>query len=289
MGLTAAAVVAVAIAGAERLYGRGRFTMAHRKRKLWGAPASTPVDLQQTAAEGAPKESSAVDTVVNYLDYSGAANREGSGTDAEVASGQAAAVGDDDESLDLSGVGKEVGAVLQSAHEAAARIRRTADEEAERVRRDARAAAAEKADEAGRAAEADRAEARRIRAEADSYAEETRTAADAFAEKRLTEAEREAAHALDQAQRRLAASDAEVEEKLRQASVRSRHRVEALEAEAARAEDRVENILAIFRGMTSELEELLERQSESRSKTQTPEQQETFEDVLRPREATVGE
>jgi vacuolar-type H+-ATPase subunit E/Vma4 len=159
--------------------------------------------------------------------------------------------------IDVTSVGEEVGTVLKSAHEAAARIRRAAQEEADRVRREAETAAADTVAEASRLSHEDRAEGARIREEAEEYAKETRSEADAFAEQRRSDAEQDAAQIVGNAQRRLADADAEVEQKMREATARERRRIEALQAEVARYEERLDSILTVFQGVTSQLEDLL--------------------------------
>ena len=162
-------------------------------------------------------------------------------------------------SVDVASVGEEVGTVLQSAHEAATRIRHAAQEEAERVQREAEATAADAVAEATRIAEADRSEGARVRADADEYARDTRATADAFAEQQRSDAEREAAQIVDNAQRRLADADAEIERKMREATERERQQIQTLQDEVAHYEERLDSILVVFRGVTSQLEDLLGR------------------------------
>jgi hypothetical protein len=182
---------------------------------------------------------------------------------------------------DLAAVGEEVTTILKSAQEAAARIRRTAQKEAERLRAETESTAVAELDDVRGIAEAERAEASRIRAEAEAYAKDTRAAADAFSEERRTEAEREAAKVGAEAQKRLEAADAEAERKIRQAEASGRQRREALQAEAGRYEERLENMLAVFQGMSSQLEDLL---GKGRAGTgDAPEaSDEELEDALRP-------
>jgi DNA repair exonuclease SbcCD ATPase subunit len=234
--------------------------MARRRRRLRPSADSLGPSPQR-GEQRRPDEDSAVGGAVSET-----------GT-AEVAPGETALAAED-LSLDLSAIGEEVGTVLKSAHAAAAKIRRMADEEAERVRAEARTAAAQELDEVHRSVEADRAEARLIRSEAEAHAEETRAQADAFSWNRMAEATREAEQVLEEAQRRLKAADADVEQKLRQAGALAQQRVDALNAEATRAEDWLENLLAVFQGMTSQLEELLgSRAEDDRDANAAPEQQ----------------
>jgi vacuolar-type H+-ATPase subunit E/Vma4 len=182
---------------------------------------------------------------------------------------------------DLGAVGEEVSTVLKSAQEAAAQIRRKAQEEAERLRKEAESRAAAEANEARRVAEASRADGSRIRAEAETYAKDMRAAADSFAEQRRSEASREAAQIVDDAQKRLAAADADVKQKVRQAEAHTRQRRELLQAEVHRYEERLENILVVFRGMGSQLENLLGKQR-AESPNLVGASDEALEDALRP-------
>jgi DNA anti-recombination protein RmuC len=187
--------------------------------------------------------------------------------------------------VDLTDVGAEVDAVLKSAREAAASIRRRAQDESARLRDEAEAAAAAEVEEARQILELERGDASRIRAEAEAYAAETRAAAEAFAEQIRTEAEREAAQLVEQARGRLEAADAEVEQKVRQAEESARDRVEALEADSKRYEARLESMLVVFRGMSSQLEELLGKRRADGSHD-ADKYDETLEDALRPDSAS---
>ena len=257
---------------------KGGFSMANLRRKLRpegsqeqpsgdGGSARRPVERlteyslkkQELTSAGESSAEAAVEPVADE--------------DSESPEAQVAA--------DLGAVGEEVGTVLKSAQEAAAQIRQKAQEEAERVRKEAESVAAAEVDEARRVAEADRADASRTRAEAETYAEDKRAAADSFAEQRRRDAEREAAQIVDDAQKRLAAADADVKQKIRQAQAHTRQRTELLQAEVERYEERIENILVVFRGMGSQLEDLLGRQrDESRNLAEASD--EALEDALRP-------
>lgn len=160
---------------------------------------------------------------------------------------------------DLAVVGEEVGTVLKSAQEAAARIRRTSHEEAERLRTSGS----------------------QIRAEAEAYAKDARAAADEFAEERRREAERAAAQIVSDAQKLLAAADAEVAQKMREADAKARERLQALQVETERYEKRLESILAVFRGMTSQLEDLVGRQ-QTASGNAVEMSDDALDDALRP-------
>jgi hypothetical protein len=186
--------------------------------------------------------------------------------------------------VDFTDVGAEVDAVLKSAREAAASIRRRAQDESARLRDEAEAAAAE-VEETRHILELERADTSRIRAEADAYAAETRAAAEAFAEQIRTEAEREAAQIVEHARGRLEAADAEVEQRVRQAEGSARDRGEALEADSKRYEARLESMLVVFRGMSSQLEELLGK-SRADGSHDADTYDETLEDALRPDSAS---
>ena len=265
---------------------KGGSSMANLRRKLQALsePNAPPEESQEQLPEEGRSATSPVERLAEYSlkEDELAATAEGS------AEAEADPVADDESespgakaASDLGAVGEEVGTVLKSAQEAAARIRQKAQEEAERVRKEAESVAAAEVDEARRVADADRADASRTRAEAETYAEDKRAAADSFAEQRRRDAEREAAQIVDDAQKRLAAADADVKQKIRQAQAHTRQRTELLQAEVERYEERIENILVVFRGMGSQLEDLLGRQrDESRNLAEASD--EALDDALRP-------
>jgi CRISPR/Cas system CSM-associated protein Csm2 small subunit len=264
---------------------KGGSSMANLRRKLQALsePNAPLEESQEQLPEEGGSATSPVDRLAEYsLKEELAAAAEGS------AEAEAEPVADDESespgakvAADLGAVGEEVSTVLISAQEAAARIRQKAQEEAERVRKEAESVAAAEVDEARRVADADRADASRTRAEAETYAEDKRAAADSFAEQRRRDAEREAAQILDDAQKRLAAADAAVEQKIRQALAHTRQRTELLQAEVERYEERIENILVVFRGMGSQLEDLLGRQRDE-SQNLAEASDEALDDALRP-------
>jgi hypothetical protein len=177
---------------------------------------------------------------------------------------------------DLTAVGEEVQAVLSSAHDAAAAIRRKAKEEAERVRDDAWAAARAEITEAQRIGAAHREDAERIRAEAEAFAAEARAAAETFTEELRTSAEREAASVEEEAQERLRAADAEAIRKVGRAEDEAHERVASLRDEIERHEARLQSILAILRGMSSQVDDVLAGRGSSGETAD-----ESLEDVLR--------
>jgi F0F1-type ATP synthase membrane subunit b/b' len=182
---------------------------------------------------------------------------------------------------DLSDIGAEVGAVLKSAQEAAARIRNRANQEAAKLGEETTAAAEAQIAEAQRVAAEDRAEGERIRAEAQLYANETRADAETFAEQTRTDAEREAAKIVEEARARLEAADVEAAQKVRDLTANARERLNTLEAGSRRHEERLEHMRVVFHGMTSQLEELLGERDAERGDAD-PQDEEDLADALQP-------
>jgi chemotaxis protein histidine kinase CheA len=243
---------------------KGGSSMSNFRRKLraFGEPVGPPEESEeQSVGGGSPKRP--VERLVEYSLKGPELTEAGEGSEkaaVEQVADEKSESPEAEAAADLSAVAEEVGTVLKSAQEAAAQMRRKAQDEAERLRKQAESRAAAEAEEARRVAEAHRAEASRIRAKADAYAKDTRAAADSFAEQRRSKAVREAAQIIDEARRRLAAADADVKQKVRRAEADVRQRSELLQAEIQRYEDRLENILVVFRGMGSQLEDLLGKQ-----------------------------
>jgi hypothetical protein len=235
----------------------GGTTVANLRRMPWGEDRGTSVAADADADSDAPVEA--------------VAEEAGESVEAELP-------------VDITDVGAEVDAVLKSAREAAASIRRRAQDESARLRDEAEAATAE-VQEARQILELERADTNRTRAEAEAYAAETRAAAEAFAEQIRTEAEREAVQIVEHAGRRLEAADAEVEQRVRQAEGSARDRVEELEADSKRYEARLESMLVVFRGMSSQLEELLGK-GQADGGHDADAYDETLEDALRPDSAS---
>lgn len=235
----------------------GGSSMINRRRKRWAPDVAEPAQPQGQPPETAENPRSAVERVAAY---SASTAREG-GAEAPVSqvSPDTTKGADEESPADPVAIGEEVGTVLKSAQEAAAKIRRAAQDEAKRVRAEAESAAAAAVAEAGRKAEADRAAAARIRAEAEARAKDSRDEANAFANESRKRAEDEAAAHVRAAQQRLEAADAEAEQRVRRAEAEARERVEGLQSEAARYEERLESMLVVFRGMSSQLEELVGR------------------------------
>jgi hypothetical protein len=262
--LPAGAVVGVARAAGRRIHrdrGEGEPIMANQKRKLWDRmkaeggferPRQQPSDGSQSSArmsEPARPPARAVEAAAPS---------------------------------DLGDVGAEVGTVLKSAQEAAARIRQQARAEAIAIRGEAKSAAEAELAEARRAAEAARSDVGRIRTEAEADAQATRAEAETFAQQVRTSAEREADELLEKARERLLHADAEVEKRLREAQIHARRRRDALEAESKLYEERLQKMLGVFQGMGSQLEELLG----ARADADEPDR-ETLEEALQPDPASM--
>jgi hypothetical protein len=257
--------------------------MPNPRRKLWTRrePRTSSEQSQEQVSAGGDNSRKAVERLSQYSAREEQSVAEGNEEAVDTPSTVEEPASTEAEAADLSAVGDEVGTVLRSAQEAAAKIRRAARAEAAKRREEVEASAATELAEARRVADAARAEAHRVRAEADAYAKDTRAAADAFAEQRQQEAERAAGEIVADAERRLRAADAEVERKVREAQATARERVDLLKAEAGRYEERLENIFVVFREMSSQLEELLGRpQIESGDGAEAFD--ESLEDALRP-------
>jgi hypothetical protein len=279
------AVVAVrvtrpALVGLPSRPSKGGFLMSNARRRLWGR---SELDAPPEQEVGEPQ--GVVDRLSEYAsrESRSAIPADDPPAPAEPAVEQEPATARPSPPTDVSAVGDEVAAILQSAEEAAAAIRRSALEEAARRRAELEAEIAAEVEEARGAAEADRADAQRLRVDADAYDRETRAAADTYEERRRKDVDREAAAIVAEAQSRLDEADAEAEQKVREAETGARARVDALKAEAERYEQRLDNILVVFREMSSQLEELV-----GGRQTAGPESpgDEGLDDALRPDSTT---
>jgi flagellar biosynthesis GTPase FlhF len=196
---------------------------------------------------------------------------EGTEPVAEVAKPQARAAG----SVEGDGpayrqVGEEVTAVLTAAEHAAAQIRKAALREAEKTRRDADERAASVLAEA---------EARR--AEADSYSQETRAAADAHAEETRRNTEELAARSVSQAEERARQIRAQAEQAASDLQAAAIRRRDDLAKGAEGMEARIESMRAVFRGVVTELEELLPA-DRRRAEEPEPPADERLDEALKP-------
>jgi hypothetical protein len=279
------AVVAVrhprpALAGLPSRPFEGGRLMSNARRKLWGRSESdAPPEPISEQEDSEPQR--VVDRLSEYVagESRSAVTAGDQPPSDEPAAEQLPSKAGASGPTDLSAVGDEVAAVLQSAQEAAATIRRSALEEVARRRDELDAEVKAEIEEARRSADADRADAQHLRADAEAYAMETRAAADKYGEQRRAEAGREAATIVAEAQSRLDSADAEAERNVREAEAGARAHVDMLKAEAERYEERLDNIFVVFREMSSQLEALVGgRRTASREGSGG----EGLEDALRP-------
>jgi hypothetical protein len=261
-------VVGLARAAGRRMHrykGEGERIMANQKRKLWDR-IKAEGGLEQPQPQQQPSDGH----------RSTARESEPARRPAEAAEAATPS--------DLGDVGAEVGTVLKSAQEAAARIRQQARAEAIAIRGEAKTAAEAELAEARRIAEAGRSDVRRIRKEAEADAQATRAEAETFAQQVRTSAEREADELLKKARERLAHADAEVEKRLRRAELDARRRRDALQAESKLYEERLHKMLGVFQGMGSQLEELIGPRQEAEGPDR-----DRLEEALQPDTASLRE
>jgi hypothetical protein len=168
-------------------------------------------------------------------------------------------------------VGEEVTAVLTAAEHAAAQIRETALRESERTRLDADEKAA-----------ASLAEIEARRAEVDTYSDETRAAADAYAEETRRNADEKAARRVSQVEEQARRIQAEAEEKGRELEAEASRRRDALTKSAEGMEARIESMLTVFRGVITELDQLLPAERRSGAGKREPPAAERLDEALKP-------
>lgn len=156
-----------------------------------------------------------------------------------------------------SEVGEQVTAVLTSAQQAAEQIRQSARQEAELIRAEANEEAAATVAEATLEAEQRRRESDELRAEADRYSEETRRAADRYVEQTRRESQEEAARRRADVDQQVREIRLAAERRAKDLETEAHERQEALVLEAERSEARLQQLLGVFRGMTSQLEDLV--------------------------------
>jgi vacuolar-type H+-ATPase subunit E/Vma4 len=154
-------------------------------------------------------------------------------------------------------VGDQVATILSSAKQAAQELRESARQEAERIREQATTEAAATLVEAEKSMRLKSQQGDKLRAEAEAYSKSIREAADretAEAHRKLSEetAKRNAEAEREAREIRRAAKQM-AEELTNQAHERNR----ALSAQAEQAHARLQQLLGVFRAMTSQLEELL--------------------------------
>jgi hypothetical protein len=182
-------------------------------------------------------------------------------------------------------VGDQVSAILAAAKQASHQLRESARQDAERIRKEAENQATASLEQAGRDAAQTRTEGDQVRAEAEAYSKSTREAADRDAaetrrtireeaEKLRTEAKHEA-NAIRHAARRRS-------DELRTEAM---DRQKALIDEAELSEARLQQLLDVFRAMTSQLEGLLEPEPGGKRRTLQSEDAasaEELDEALRP-------
>jgi hypothetical protein len=168
-------------------------------------------------------------------------------------------------------VGDEVAAVLTAAEQAAAQIRETALREAEQTRLDAEEKVA-----------ASLADVQARRAEVDNYSEETRDAADAYAEETHRSANEKAARRVSQAEEQARRIQAEAKEKARELEAEAGRRRDELTKSAEALEVRIESMLAAFRGVITEFDELLPTERRSTADVPKPPVAERLDEALKP-------
>jgi F0F1-type ATP synthase membrane subunit b/b' len=182
-------------------------------------------------------------------------------------------------------VGEQVTAVLTSAQQAAEQIRESARQEAELIRAEANDKAAATLAEATLDAEQRRRESEELRAEADWYGKETREAADRYLEETRRESDQEAARRRADVDEQVRGIRRAAEQKAKDLETEALERQKALVLEAGRSEARLEQLLGVFRGMTSQLEELVRAEQAGKSGEAEGEEpdEEPLDEVLRPR------
>jgi hypothetical protein len=200
------------------------------------------------------------------------------------AGAEAHAIGD---AGDYAQVGEHVAAVLTSARQAAAELLAAARADAQRRHAEAQQKAEDTVDAARREADRLLDEAARIHSEAEAQSEETRASAEAYTEAARLLAEDERAKTLADAEESARAIRAEAERHAREIGTDALQRHEALVRDVGRSEERLQDLLTVFRAMTSELEALVktEAESETVAEVEAPNRA-PIDDALTPQRAT---
>jgi len=188
---------------------------------------------------------------------------------------------------DYTQVGEQVAAVLTSARQAADELLTAARADAERMLAQAEGRAEETVSAASREAEGLRREAGQLRSEAESYAEETRASADEYTDTARRLAEGERAKTIADAEERAREIQADAERRAQAIGAEALQRHQVLVREVGRSEERVHDLLAVFRGITSELEALVTTETEAPVDAEAPADTEVpvdaaMDDVLMP-------
>jgi F0F1-type ATP synthase membrane subunit b/b' len=166
---------------------------------------------------------------------------------------------------DYAQVGEQVTAVLTSAQQGAEQIRDSARREAELIRAEANDKATAMLAEATLDAEQMRRESEELRAEADRYGKESREAADRYLEETRRESDQEAARRRAEVDEQVRGIHQAAEQKAKDLETEALERQKAFVLEAGRSEARLEQLLGVFRGMTSQLEELVQGEQARKS------------------------
>jgi hypothetical protein len=184
-------------------------------------------------------------------------------------------------------VGEEVTAVLASAHQAAEQIRESARQEVERLRAEAKDKVASILSETSLDAERRRREGGKVRADADVYSKETRGAADRYVAETRMKIDKEVAQRRAEVDEEVRGIRRAAERKARSLETEALQRQKALVQEVGRAEARLQQLLGIFRGMTLQLEGLVNAESARRSEDAEEKTSvaEPLDEALRPRPA----
>jgi hypothetical protein len=187
------------------------------------------------------------------------ASRSGSDTDKLPVEGERAEIGRAEQ------VGEQVAAVLVSAEQAAVRIRESARRDAERIRAEAKDEVAAALSAAKVEAERGRRESQKLRADADAYNKRTREAADRYGTEMRERIDKEIAQTRAGVDEQVRGIRRAAELRAKDLETEARERQKTLLQQVARAEARLEQLLGIFRGMTSQLEGLVGTESAGRS------------------------
>jgi hypothetical protein len=155
-------------------------------------------------------------------------------------------------------LGGQVTAILSTAKQAAEQLLDSARQEADRIREEAKQLAASGLDGAKRHAERRREEGDKLRAEAEAYSETTRGSADRHAAETRRRMEEEAGNRRSEAEQEAREIHRAARQKAAELTAESLERQKVLVAEAERSEARLEQLLGVFRALTSQLEGLLE-------------------------------
>ena len=180
--------------------------------------------------------------------------------------------------------GEKVAAVLASAELAADQIRQSAQQEADQLQTEAQEKAAEKLAQTTREVERRRGEIEQLRADADTYSKETRAAADHYEAETRMKVEKEVAERRAELDEHVRGLRRAAELKARDIEADARRRQKALMQEVGRTDARLQQLLGIFRGMTTQLEGLVSTEPAGQPEGAKPDgsRDEVLDEALRP-------